>query len=152
MKKTITSEWMGIFTFDEGNKSYWLDQGGRRWSIEVLDGQVDVQALLKRAEKLFHCIEQFDQEAKRAIAERLVHYKNDFWPVYDENDEKLDWEAVDAGEYDVTPEAFEEAITLCDIQIAPNHIYCEYKDGDLFGGHRIHASFGKDYKLISADV
>ncbi len=31
-------------------------------------------------------------------------------------------------------------------------MYCEYHDGDLFGGHRIHANFDHDYKLLNADV
>ena len=82
----------------------------------------------------------------------MIHYKNDFWPEYDENDEHLNWDAVDAGEYDVTKEKFAEAITLYDIEIRATDIYCEYHDGDLFGGHRIHAYFDNDYKLLSAEV
>ena len=34
----------------------------------------------------------------------MINYKNDFWPEYDENDEHLNWDAVDAGEYDITKE------------------------------------------------
>ena len=49
--------------------------------------------------------------------EELIEYKNDFWPEYDENDEHLDWDAVDAGEYDMTKETFEQSITLMDIVI-----------------------------------
>ena len=63
---------------------------------------------------------------------------------------KCDW--IDAGKYDVTREAVKKAITLCDVQISFDIICCEYKDSDLFGGHRMHALFDHDYKLISADV
>ena len=56
-------------------------------------------------------------KAKIAIAKELIEYKNDFWPEYDENDEHLDWDAVDAGEYDMTKETFEQSITLMDILI-----------------------------------
>ena len=51
----------------------------------------------------------------------------------DENDEHLDWDAVDAGEYDMTKETFEQSITLMDIVMRENDIYCEYNDGDVFG-------------------
>ena len=37
------------------------------------------------------CLEEFDKNAKVAIAEELIEYKNDFWPEYDENDEHLNW-------------------------------------------------------------
>ena len=59
---------------------------------------------------------------------------------------------ADAEEYDVTREAVENAITLCGVQISIDTIYCEYKDEDLFEGHRIHALFDHGHKLISAEV
>nr|WP_073569524.1 DUF2262 domain-containing protein [Bacillus pacificus] len=98
------------------------------------------------------CLEEFDKNAKVAIAEELIEYKNDFWPEYDENDEHLNWEAVDAGEYDITKETFEKSITLMDIVMRENDIYCEYNDGDLFGGHRIHASFDYEHNLLDAEI
>ena len=106
--------------------------------------------MIKRAEKLFIFLEGFEQIAKISIAEKLIDYKNDFWPDYDEDDENLNWAAVDAGEYDITKEEFAEAIILYEIRV--NDIYCEYHDGGLFGGHRIHAYFDNDYKLLNADV
>ncbi|MGM9949276.1 MAG: DUF2262 domain-containing protein [Lysinibacillus sp.] len=152
MKKTISSESMGVFTFDELVQSYCLERERIRWGLDASPVQADADVLLKRAENLNACLKPFNQKAKKAIAERLVDYKNDCWPEYDEDDESLDWDAVDAGEYDVTQEGFEKAITLCYVQIGMDTIYCEYKDGDLFGGHRIHALFDHGYRLISAEV
>lgn len=150
MKEAISSQSMGNFTFDEATKAYITDEKGIHWSLNMSQEGADAQVLLQKAETLFASMEQFEQKAKRAIAGKLVHYKNEFWPDYDE--ENVDWDAVDAGEYDVTIEAFEAAIALCDVDIRMENIYCEYKDGDLFGGHRIHAYFDDDYTLIKADV
>lgn len=150
MKEIISSQRMGNFIFDEATKAYRNENKGIHWSLNMSQEGVDAQLLLQKAETLFADIEQFEQKAKRAIAEKLVNYKNEFWPEYDE--ENVDWDAVDAGEYEVTTEAFEAAIALCDVDIRIENIYCEYKDGDLFGGHRIHAYFDDDYKLIRADV
>lgn len=152
MKKSIQSELIGVFSFNEACKIYEQNKGKIRWQLDIRNEYVDVNEMIKRAEKLFLCIEEFDKKAKVAIAEKLIDYKNDFWPEYDENDESLNWDAVDAGEYDVTKEEFEKVITLYDIEIRENDIYCEYHDGDLFGGHRIHACFDNDYKLLSAEV
>ncbi|CKF15338.1 Uncharacterized protein conserved in bacteria [Streptococcus pneumoniae] len=120
--------------------------------MDVRNEHVQVHEMLKRAEKLYVCLEEFDKKAKLAIAEELIEYKNDFWPEYDENDEHLDWNAVDAGEYDMTKETFEQSITLMDIVMRENDIYCEYNDGDVFGGHRIHASFDNEYNLLAAEI
>lgn len=152
MKRTIESKLIGVFVYNDNFKSYRQDEGEIHWSLDMRDENSDVNEMLKRAEKLFICIKEFDKKAKLAIAERLIDYKNDFWPEYDEDDENLDWDAVDAGEFDVTIEKFVEKITLYDIKIKANNIYCEYHDGDLFGGHRIHAHFDNDYNLLSADV
>ncbi|SFC85176.1 hypothetical protein SAMN04488168_110141 [Bacillus sp. 491mf] len=152
MKKSIQSELIGVFTFNETCKIYEQNKGKIHWQLDIRNEYVDVNEMIKRAEKLFLCIEEFDKKAKVAIAEQLIDYKNDFWPEYDENDEHLNWDAVDAGEYDVTKEEFEKTIILYDIEIRANDIYCEYHDGDLFAGHRIHAYFDNNYKLLSADV
>ncbi|PZD97246.1 hypothetical protein DNH61_02475 [Paenibacillus sambharensis] len=88
----------------------------------------------------------------KKIAEELLDFKNDFWPEYDENDVELDWDAVDAGDYNITIEEFVELISLIEIEIRSNEIYCEYLDGGLFGGHRIHAYFSYDYELNKADI
>jgi len=45
--------------------------------------------MIKRAEVLFLCLEEFEQMAKTAITEKLIDYKNDFWPEYYEDYENL---------------------------------------------------------------
>ena len=152
MEKTIQSKLIGVFTYNEDRKTLETSNGKIHWTLDIRNELVDKNEMIKRAEKLFIFLEKFDQTAKIAIMEKLIDYKNDFWPEYDEDDENLNWDAVNAGEYDVTKEEFAEAITLYDIKIRANDIYCEYHDGDLFGGHRIHAYFDNDYKLLNADV
>ena len=152
MEKSIQSELIGVFTYNEICKVYEQNEGKTHWILDNRNECGDVSQMIKRAEELFLCIEKFDEGAKESIAKKLINYKNDFWPEYDENDENLNWDAVDAGDYDVTQEKFEEAITLYDIVIRANDIYCEFDDGDLFGGHRIHAYFNNNYELLKADV
>ena len=152
MEKTIQSKLIGVFTYNEDRKTFETSKGKIHWTLDMRNELVDKNEMIKRAEKLFIFLEKFDQTAKIAITEKLIDYKNDFWLEYDEDDENLNWDAVDAGEYNVTKEEFAEAITLYDIKIRANDIYCEYHDGDLFGGHRIHAYFDNDYKLLNADV
>ena len=152
MGKSMQSKLFGVFTYNEDRKTLEATKGNIHWILSICNESVDKNKMIKRAEELFLCLEKFEQMAKTAITEKLIDYKNDFWPEYDENDENLNWDAVDAGEYDVTKEEFAEAITLFDIKIRANDIYCEYDDGDLFGGHRIHAYFDNDYKLLNADV
>lgn len=152
IEKSIRSEVIGVFTYHEVCKVYEQHEGGIHWTLDSRDGCADVHEMIKRAEKLFLCIAEFDKRAKVAIALALIDYKNDFWPEYDADDEKIDWDAVDAGKYDVTTEKFAETITLYDVEIRVNGIYCEYDDGDLFGGHRIHAYFNDHYELLKADV
>lgn len=149
MEKTIKSELIGVFAYNEDSKTFEASKGKIDWKLDISNEMVDKNEMLKRAERLFIFIEEFDQTAKMAITKKLIDYKNDFWPEYDEN---LNWDAVDAGEYGVTKEEFVEAITLYEIEIRVNDIYCEYHDGGLFGGHRIHAHFDYDYKLLNADV
>ena len=152
MEKSIQSELIGVFTYNEDRKMFEARIGKVHWKLDIRNEWVDKNKVVKRAEKLFIFLEEFDQKAKIAITEKLIDYKNDFWPVYDEDDENLNWDAVDAGEYDITKEEFAEAITLYDIEIRADDIYCEYHDGDLFGGHRIRAYFDYDYKLLNVDV
>lgn len=152
MEKSIKSELIGVFTYNEEMKAYEAHEGKIHWKLDISHEGVDVKEMAKSAEKLFLRLEEFDKNAKKAIAEKLIAYKNDFWPEYDEDDENLDWDAVEAGEYDVTKEQFEKALTLYDIIIRANDFYCEYDDGDLFGGHRIHTHFDYDGKLLSAEV
>jgi len=152
MEKSIKSKLIGVFAYDEGCKTFEASNGKILWTLEIRNELIDKNEMIKRAEKLFIFLEEFEQMAKIAIAEKLINYKNDFWPEYDEDDENLNWDAVDAGEYDITKEEFAEAITLYAIEIRADDIYCEYYDGDLFGGHRIHAYFDNDYKLLNADV
>ncbi len=152
MEKSIPSGFIGVFTYNELCKIYEQNEGKIHWSLDVRNESVDVSEMIKRAEKLYLCIEEFEKMARAAIAEKLITYKNNFCPEYDENDENLNWDAVDAGEYDVTKEQFAVAITLYDIEIKANGIYCEFDDGDLFGGHRIHSYFDDSYQLLSASV
>ncbi len=152
MEKSIKSELIGVFTYNEEMKAYAANEGRVHWKLDISHEGVDVKEMIKSAEKLFVRLQEFDKNAKKAIAEKLIAYKNDFWPEYDEDDKNLDWDAVDAGEYDVTKEQFEKALTLYDIVIRANDFYCEYDDGDLFGGHRIHTYFDYDGNLLSAEV
>ena len=152
MEKIIQSESMGIFTYNEDTKTFEANKRKIHWQLNIIDELVNQNEMLKRAEALFLVLEEFDRKAKIAIAEKLIDYKNDFWPEYDENDENLNWDAVDAGEYNVTKEKFAEAIILYNIEFRADDIYCEYNDGDLFGGHRIHAHFDNDYKLLNTEV
>ena len=148
----IKSKSIGVFTYNDFNNSYEQNDGEIHWTLKITNESANVNAILKKAEQLFKCIDEFDKKAKEAIAEELIDYKNDFWPEYDESDKNLDWDSVDAGEYNVTSDKFVKAITLYDIEIGENDIFCEYNDGDLFGGHRIHACFNNDYQLLSAEV
>ncbi|WP_436866211.1 DUF2262 domain-containing protein [Bacillus fungorum] len=152
MEKSIKSELIGMFIFNETFQTYEQNEGKLHWGLDTGNECVHVHEMMKRAEKLYICLEEFDRKAKVAIAEELIEYKNDFWLEYDENDEQLNWDAVDAGEYDMTKEIFEKSITLMDIVMRENDIYCEYNDGDLFGGHRIHASFDDEYNLLDTGI
>lgn len=143
---------MGVFIYNEISEAYEQKDGKIHWTLDIQNECIEPSEMIKRAEELFLYIEKFVGKAKVAIAGTLLDYKNDFWPAYDENDETLDWDAVDAGKYDMSKEEFIESITLCDIQIRGNGIYCEFDDGDLFGGHRIHAYFDNNYALLKADV
>lgn len=143
----------GVFNYNEVFKSYELDDGKINWSLQPEnEDEQTLQKLILTAEKLHRDLTEFVPRAKAAVAEELLEYKNDFWPEYDEDDENLDWDAVEAGEFAVTKEKFEAVITLLDIEIRRSQIYCEYDDGELFGGHRIHAYFDYNYKLIQADI
>lgn len=137
-----------MFNYNVEINKYEHKEGNIRWTIDYLN----VDEILKIAEQLYINLEEFDKGAKKAISIELINYKNEFWPEYDENDENLDWDAVDAGEFNITLEKFGETITLYDINIGKSEIYCEYQDGGLFGGHRIHAYFDHDYKFIKANV
>ncbi|KAB8126223.1 DUF2262 domain-containing protein [Gracilibacillus oryzae] len=150
MEKLIKSK-LGNFFYNENFQVYELKQDKLHWTLDSGAGKT-VCPLIEKAETLFTCLEEFDQRIRFAIAEKLIDYKNDFWPEYDENDEYLDWDAVDAGELDVSKEDFAEAIVLYYIKISTNNIYCEFYDGDLFGGHRIHAHVDDDYNLLRADI
>ncbi|WP_256762148.1 DUF2262 domain-containing protein [Cohnella sp. WQ 127256] len=152
MDRVIRSELIGAFVYEGISKAYSHKDGYIHWSLGMKNELADINEMMKRAEKLFACIQEFDENAKIAIADKLINFKNDFWPEYDENDESLNWDEVDAGKYDVTKEVFGKLITLLDIVINENNIYCEYNDGELFGGHRIHVYFNNEYELLSADI
>lgn len=152
MLKSIHSAKMGTLVYEKISEGYTLREGAVHWILDASDNKVNMQEMIHRAEKLYEGFSEFDQQAKARIAGELVTFKNDFWPEYDEDDPDLDWDRVDAGEYNVSEERFAACIRLLDIVIKHTHIYCEYDDGELFGGHRIHAYFDNDYNLIRADI
>lgn len=152
MEKSVYSSLIGVFTYNKDLTALEAYKGKIHWRLDTRNELVDIEKMIKKAEELFLRLEDFDKEARAAIAEKLIDYKNDFWPEYDENDENLNWDAVDSGEFNITNEKFQEAITLYDIEINGNEIYCEYDDGDLFGGHRIHTYFNNNFELLRADV
>lgn len=152
MEKIVKVNGIGHFKYSSELKSYIHNEGKLHWTLKLEDERTDIDMLVSKAELLFVEFERFEQVAKIEIAEELIDFKNDFWPEYDENDVELDWDAVDAGEYDLTTEKFVELISLLIVEIRSTEIYCEYLDGDLFGGHRIHTYFNNDYKLIKAEI
>ncbi|MFK0523826.1 DUF2262 domain-containing protein [Paenibacillus illinoisensis] len=152
MEKSIHSELIGTFIYEELSRAYTYEKGPVHWTLEISDDKANIYEIMQRAENLYRVLHGFDKQAKVSIADELTSYKNDFWPEYDEDDEHLDWDEVDAGKYDVTPETFAASIKLLDIVIRHEDIYCEYDDGELFGGHRIHAYFDNDHRLRSAEI
>lgn len=132
MKNSVHSKLMGQFIYNESYPAYERTIGKINWKLDAQE-TADVTVLIQKAEK-------------------LIAYKNDCWPEYDENDEDLNWEAVDNGLYDITEREFAEALTLHDIVIKTESIYCEYLDGDLFGGHRVHACFDDHDSLLEATI
>lgn len=152
METTIKSERMGVFSYNETSKSFEIYKEKINWQLEISSDSIDVNEMVKEAEKLFNSLEEFDQKARIAISENLITFKNDFWPEYDENDINLNWDEVESGKYDVTKNEFANRITLYHIRIRTKEIYCEYGDGDLFGGHLIHAYFNNDYELVKVNV
>lgn len=152
MEKSIHSELIGTFIYEELSRAYTYEKGPVHWTLEISDDKANIYEIMQQAENLYRVLHEFDKQAKVSIADELTSYKNDFWPEYDEDDEHLDWDEVDAGKYDVTPETFAASIKLLDIVIRHEDIYCEYDDGELFGGHRIHAYFDNDHRLRSAEI
>jgi len=143
---------IGIFEYNDQFKCYELESGHIHWSI-LIDGEADnISKKINMVEKLFANLQSFNQRAKEKIAEELIDLKNEQWFEYDENDAELDWDAIEAGEYDITVEDFTNAITLIYVSINNDGIYCEYEDGELFGGHRIHAYFDKKCDFLKADI
>ena len=151
MNSSIYSDALGLFSYDETTKNFRNCQGKICWSLNS-NNTVDANQLLLVAERLFSSIELFHNQVRTSVAAYLLDYKNDFWPEYDENDPTLSWEAVDAGEYNITHEKFVSSIILCDVVISKEVINCEFDDGDLFGGHRIHATFSNDLRLLEASI
>ena len=152
MEKILESTVLGIFVYSEELNSFELQTDKVHWSLKMDNQMEEATQMIKRAEILSKNMYEFNTKAKESIAEELLVYKNDFWPEYDEDDESLDWEKVDAGEYDITRERFAESITLLNIEINVDKIYLEYDDGNLFGGHRIHVLFDKNGQLLKAEI
>lgn len=152
MERIIRSEIIGNLKFKRDYMAYESNEGKINWKIKLESESTNVNELINIAEKLFVEIDRFDNHAKKGIANMLIDYKNDFWPEYDENDSGLDWDAVDAGEYNVSKDKFEELLSLCAIEIRTNEIYCEYLDGNMFGGHRIHAYLDYEFNVTNAEL
>ncbi|WP_342566658.1 DUF2262 domain-containing protein [Psychrobacillus sp. FSL K6-4046] len=151
MNSSIYSDALGLFSYNETTKNFENYKG----NIHFILNSINIggaKELLIGVEKQFSTVEVFEQHVKTSVAENLLDYKNDFWPEYDENDPNLNWEAVDAGEYNITLKEFVSSISLSDVVINKHAIYCEFYDGDLFGGHRIHATFSRDLKLLKANI
>ncbi len=142
---------IGEFVYCKSNKAFENKDHYIHWCVDTND--VDVaKPLIKKAEQIYLEIAVFEKNAKLLIAKELVEFKNDFWPDYDEHDESLNWDDVNAGVFDVSVESFYKKIRRLVIIVFEDEIYCEFKDGDLFGGHRIHAHFDNDYKLKEASI
>ena len=152
VEKILESTELGIFVYSEELNSFELQTDKVHWSLKMDNQMEEATQLMKRAEVLSKKMCEFNTKAKESIVEELLDYKNDFWPEYDEDDESLDWEKVDAGEYDITRERFAKSITLLDIELSFDKIYLEYDDGDLFGGHRIHVLFDGNGQLLKAEI
>ncbi|MHA7966786.1 DUF2262 domain-containing protein [Paenibacillus sp. CAU 1782] len=152
METTIKSQTMGSFVYNKEFNAYEKNDGKVSFALNLKDKKTDAYELMARAEAIFAKYQIFEQLVKPQIARELIDYKNDFWPEYDEYDENLDWDEVNTGKYDLTEAVFETKITLLHIHIHPTHIYCEFNDGEMFGGHRIHSEFDYEYQLISADI
>lgn len=152
MDSTIKSQTMGSFVYNKEFNVYENNDGKISYALNMKDDKTDANELMARAEEIFAKYQTFEQLVKPQIARELIDHKNDNWPEYDEDDENLDWDEVDAGKYNVSELKFESLITLLHIHIYPTHIYCEFDDGELFGGHRIHSEFDYEYQLISTDI
>lgn len=152
MNHTIESSLMGTFQYDHLIKDYKLKKNRVIWSLNTTENNKSYNLLLKKAEAFYDNFNIINERLKHEIAKSMIDFKNDFWPEYDEDDENLDWDAVDAGEYNVSINTFKSKIDLLDIQINYNGIYLEYDDNNLFGGHRIHVNIDDDYKLINAEI
>lgn len=152
LDRFIQSEVIGSFVYEEMINAYTYQEDLVHWALDVSNETSNIHEMLQRAEKLYGILPEFDNRSKAVIADELTTFKNEFWPEYDENDEELNWDDVDAGKYDVTKERFADAIKLLDIVIVHENIYCEYDDGELFGGHRIHVYYDNNYNLVSAEI
>jgi hypothetical protein len=152
VEKILDSIVLGIFVYREELNSFNLQLDKVHWILKMDNQMQEAAQLMKRAEGLYKNMHEFNAKVKESIAEELLVYKNDFWPDYDEDDENLDWDKVDAGEYDITRKRFTESITLLEIEINVDNIYLEYDDGELFGGHRIHVLLDKNGQLLKAEI
>lgn len=142
---------VGTFTIDTATDTFMNKDDLVYWCIDTSDINT-ARSLVDKVDYLYDNFEKFLKKSKHLIAKELIEHKNDFWPEYDENDEDLDWEAVERGDFNVSVEEFSSKIKLLDLIIFEDEIYSEFKDGDLFGGHRIHATFTYNFKLKSADI
>ncbi|GGO08404.1 hypothetical protein [Saccharibacillus kuerlensis] len=84
---------IGVFTYDQESHSYTHQEGSINWRLKLENKNAktaDVDQLVSRAESLVSEFGEFEQAAGRAVAEKLIDFKNDFWPEYNEDDPDLD--------------------------------------------------------------
>lgn len=121
MNSSISSDAFGLFSYKETTKNFENCKGNIHFSLNNISIG-SAKELLIGVEKQFSTVEVFEQHVKTSVAENMLDYKNDFWPEYDENDPNLNWEAVDAGKYNITLEEFVSSITLSDVVINKHEI------------------------------
>lgn len=54
MEKSIKSELIGVFTFNEACKTYQQNKGKIHWQLDIRNEYVNVNEMIKRAERLFY--------------------------------------------------------------------------------------------------
>lgn len=64
MEKSINSELIGMFIFNETLHTYKQNEGKVHWELDVRNEHVQVYEMMKRAEKLYVCLEEFDKKLR----------------------------------------------------------------------------------------
>lgn len=64
MGKSIKSELIGMFIFNETFHTYEQNKGEVHWELDIRNERVHVHEMMKRAEKLYVCLEEFDKKLR----------------------------------------------------------------------------------------